>query len=125
MAGHRPFAQLRATIDATPERAARVRALEEQYLAEQATYDHAVAELARARAYTHDQLARALGLSETQVRRIEDQVNLYVTTLQSYFEAMGGELGLATTVDGQRSILAVADLFADPETSGEAHSASA
>jgi hypothetical protein len=125
MAGHRPFAELRATIDATPERAGRVRALEEQYRAEQAAHDHAVAELSRARTYTHLQLARALGISETQVARMEDQVILYFTTLQSYFEAMGGELGIAATLDNTRTVLAMEDLFADPETSGVAQGVSA
>lgn len=125
MSGHRPFAGLRTEIDADPERAARVRALEERLNAEQAAYDRAVSEVRRARAYTHEQLARALGMSRTQVARIEDQAALYLATLQSYFEAMGGELGIATTVGNTHSVLAVTELFTDAPALSAPESASA
>ena len=51
-------------------------------------------ELRKARALTQQQLARSLRVSQAQVSRIESQADLYLSTLRSYVEAMGGELEL-------------------------------
>jgi transcriptional regulator with XRE-family HTH domain len=92
----RNFKELRADLDKRldehpdgEEIRTRVRADLE---AELAAHEHTLGDLRKARRLTQDQLARALGVSQAQVSRIESQTDLYLSTLQSYLEAMGGRL---------------------------------
>ncbi|MEA2255575.1 MAG: hypothetical protein QOG35_1620 [Solirubrobacteraceae bacterium] len=48
--------------------------------------------LRKAHGLTQVQLARELGVSQAQVSRVETQTDLYLSTLASYIQAMGGEL---------------------------------
>jgi len=57
-------------------------------------YHAALAELRKARHLTQVQLAKALGISQGEVSRIEHQADLFVSTLRSYVEAAGGDLVL-------------------------------
>lgn len=71
----------------------------------------ALSDVRRARAMTQTQLAKALGVSQAQVSRIESQTDLFLSTLASYIEAMGGELELiATFPEGRRVALSIGDL---------------
>lgn len=75
----------------------------------------ALGDVRRARAMTQTQLAKALGVSQAQVSRIENQADLFLSTLASYIEAMGGELELvATFPDDKRVALSVGDLAEHP-----------
>ena len=111
MPGYHPFSELRAKIDADPVRAARLAEAERQLAAEQAVYDRALAEVRRAHAYTQAQLSRALGVSPAQVSCTEHQTGLYLSTLQSYLDALGGELELSIRFGDALIPLTVADLF--------------
>src|SRR5205809_1018526 len=51
-----------------------------------------LAELKHARELTQAQLAQALDVQQPAVSRIEHQTDLYLSTLRSYVEALGGEL---------------------------------
>ena len=51
-----------------------------------------LAELRRARSFTQKQLATALETTQPGISRIEHQADLYVSTLRSYVEALGGNL---------------------------------
>jgi transcriptional regulator with XRE-family HTH domain len=51
-------------------------------------------ELRKARALTQQNLAQTMGLTQPNLSRIEQQTDIYVQTLRSYIEAMGGELDL-------------------------------
>lgn len=51
-------------------------------------------ELRRARELTQTQLGETLGVSQAQVSRIESQADVYLSTLRSYVQAMGGDLEL-------------------------------
>ena len=65
-----------------------------------------------ARRLTQVQLATALGVSQAQVSRIENQADLYLSTLRSYVEAMGGELQLrAVFPDGQATLVGVEEVL--------------
>lgn len=70
----------------------------------------ALGDVRRARAMTQTQLAKALGVSQAQVSRIESQTDLFLSTLASYVEAMGGELELVATFPDRRVALSVGDL---------------
>ena len=66
----------------------------------------ALGDVRRARSMTQTQLAKALGVSQAQVSRIEHQTDLFLSTLASYIEAMGGELDLiARFPDDKRSVI--------------------
>jgi len=106
----RNFRELHDQIVADPERAKRLEEAERRVEAELAAYEQSLAELRRARAYTQAQLAKALHVSQAQVSRIEHQTDLYLSTLQSYLEAMGGRLELIGVFGGTRVVLSLADL---------------
>jgi transcriptional regulator with XRE-family HTH domain len=53
-----------------------------------------LAELRRARQLTQEQLARTLDVNQAWVSKLERQTDMYLSTLRSYVEAMGGELDI-------------------------------
>lgn len=94
MAGRNKWADVRAQRDGQPnieKRRAKAQADLELELAE---YDATLNKLRRARGWTQAQLAKALGVSQAQVSRIESQSDLFLSTLRSYVEAIGGDLEL-------------------------------
>jgi hypothetical protein len=52
-------------------------------------------ELRKARAFTQVQLAKTLDTTQSGVSRIEHQTDIYLSTLRSFIEAMGGHLELS------------------------------
>ena len=85
--GTRKWSELRDPLRADPARAARVDAHRREILAELT-----LAELRKARALTQVQLAQALDTTQGGVSRIEHQTDIFVSTLRSYIEALGGRL---------------------------------
>ncbi len=120
MSGHRPFSELRAKIVADPERAARPAEAERQADAEQTGYDRLLADVRRANALTQEQLGRAIGLSHAQLVLMIHQVDLYLSTLQSYLVAMDGDLELvARRGDTQLPLVVADDLTTEITTTDE------
>jgi transcriptional regulator with XRE-family HTH domain len=92
----------------TPERDARIRARTAAALQE-----IPLNELRRAREFSQVTLAEALGATQPEISRIEHRVDLYVSTLRRYIEAMGGELEIiARFPDGAVKINQFEDLAA-------------
>lgn len=81
----RKFSELRAKMD--PVRRARVDARVKEAIAEMPLCD-----LRRARELSQVRLAEALETTQSEISKIEHRTDLYVSTLRSYIEAMGGEL---------------------------------
>lgn len=76
-------------------------------------YDRTLGELRKARRLTQIQLSKSLAVSQAQVSRIETQTDLYLSTLESYVSAMGGQLELiATFKDDAPTRLVVGDAVA-------------
>jgi transcriptional regulator with XRE-family HTH domain len=71
----------------SPEAQARSRALAEKYRAEMP-----LDELREAREMTQVHLAKILGVNQAAVSKLERRADMYVSTLQSFVKAMGGEL---------------------------------
>ena len=71
----------------SPAARARSRALAEKYRAEMA-----LDELREARAMTQVHLAKILGVNQAAVSKLERRTDMYVSTLQDFVRAMGGEL---------------------------------
>jgi DNA-binding transcriptional regulator YiaG len=79
------FSELRDKM--SKERRARVEARVQAALEEMPLH-----ELRRARDLTQMTMAKAMRTSQGEVSKIEQRTDVYVSTLRSYLEAMGGEL---------------------------------
>ena len=79
------FSELRSKM--TPERQTAARARTKQMLAEMP-----LAELRAARQQTQAQLATILEVNQAAVSKLERRADMYVSTLRSYIQAMGGDL---------------------------------
>jgi len=100
---HRPWSEIRARSKADPGKVAEYRREMERELT--------LAELRRARELTQTQLANSLETSQSGVSQIEKRTDLYVSTIRSYVEALGGRLELTAVFDdGVIPIKAFADL---------------
>jgi transcriptional regulator with XRE-family HTH domain len=108
----RKFADLREKVMRTVPDAPRLMAEERQrMLAEIDCYGKTLAEIRRARAVTQVDLARSLNVSQAQVSRLENQADLYLSSLEKYLAGIGGRLELtAVFEDGTRIPLTLADL---------------
>lgn len=85
MSGHRPFEDL--TKDLTRDRRQRIEAIKGELLAEMPLH-----ELRRARALTQRDLAESLKVNQPAVAKLERRADVYVSSLRSYIEAVGGRL---------------------------------
>jgi len=73
-------------------------------------------ELRRARELSQTRLAEVLGIAQSEISKIEHRSDLYVSTLRSYIEAMGGDLEIvARFPDGAVRITQFKDV-AETET---------
>ena len=85
MSGRHPFKEL--TKDFTPERRRRIEEMKQELLAEMPLH-----ELRRARDLTQQDLAATLHVSQPAVAKLEQRADIYVSSLRSYIEAVGGRL---------------------------------
>ncbi len=83
----RKYAELRAKM--SPERRAKVDALVKKTLEEMP-----LNELRNARQMTQVNLAQILEVQHGEISKIEKRTDMYISTLRSYIEAMGGTLEL-------------------------------
>ncbi len=80
--------------------AERVRAIEDAL---------ALAELRQSRHVTQVQLAETLGITQGNVSRLEARSDVYLSTLRSYVEALGGHLEIAAVFGDERVPVEVGD----------------
>ncbi len=87
MSGHRPWSEIRASVEAKPG------AREEIDAIKRAMDDVLrLAELRHELHITQEELAHALEVSQSNISRIERAEDLYLSTLRGYVEALGGKL---------------------------------
>ena len=68
-------------------------------------------ELRQERAMSQEKLAEELNIKQSSVSKIEHRTDIYVSTLRSYIEALGGELNIiAKFPEGQVKINLFHDL---------------
>lgn len=83
----RPFRELASPVNADPQRRARITAQK------QAIRDIVdLAALRQERQITQYELAQKLGVSQANISRIEHEDDVYLSTLQEYVAALGGEI---------------------------------
>jgi transcriptional regulator len=88
-------------------------------------HDLSLADVRRAREFTQQQIAGALDTNQSGVSRIEHQTDLYLSTLRSFIEAMGGVLEIkAVFPDGEVTINTVETAGDHTEKSRRLQSAS-
>ena len=85
MSGRHPFSEL--VKDFTPERHQRIDTMKSELLAEMPLH-----ELRRARALTQRDLAETLKVNQPAIAKLEQRTDVYVSSLRSYIEAVGGHL---------------------------------
>jgi DNA-binding transcriptional regulator YiaG len=104
MSGRHPFSEL--TGDFTPERRRRIEAIKSDLLAEMPLH-----ELRRARALTQRDLAETLKVNQPAVSKLEQRADVYVSSLRSYIEAVGGRLKIvAEFPEGEVAITNFSDV---------------
>ena len=92
----------------TPESQARAKARTQAMLAEMP-----LNELRRARGLSQKMLAEALHVQQPSIAKLERRTDMYISTLRSHIEAMGGELEVvARFPDGSVKISNFAELEA-------------
>ena len=85
MSGRHPFSEL--TSDLTSARRRRIDEMKRELLAEMPLH-----ELRLARALTQRDMAKILKVNQPAVSKIEQRADVYVSSLRSYIEAVGGKL---------------------------------
>ena len=85
MSGRHSFSEL--TKDFTPERRQRIAEMKSELLDEMP-----LNELRRARALTQGDMAKILKVNQPAVSKLEQRADIYVSSLRSYIEAVGGKL---------------------------------
>ena len=98
------FTELRAKL--SPERQTRVRERTQQMLQEMP-----LQELRQARKLSQEAIATVLGAKQASISKLEHRTDMYVSTLRSYIEAMGGSLEIvAQFPDGKVRIKQFTDI---------------
>ena len=101
------FAELRAKM--APESQARVEAKAQELLAEMP-----LNELRQARGLSQKVLAEVLHVQQPSIAKMERRTDMYISTLRSHIEAMGGQLEvIARFPDGSVKISNFSDLESD------------
>lgn len=87
MSNHHPISRLFGPLESNPVERERI------YAIKRAMEDSlALAELRQSQGKTQREVAETLGVSQANVSRIEHEEDVYLSTLRSYAEALGGKL---------------------------------
>ena len=106
----RKFSELRAKMSPAAQKRARART-------DQLLVEMPLQELRAARAQTQEQLAKVLEVNQAAVSKLEHRTDMYVSTLRSYIEAMGGQLDIiARFPDGQVRVAGFEEIARLPKT---------
>ncbi len=104
MSGRHPFSEL--TKDYTSERQRRIDGMKSDLLAKMPLH-----ELRRARELTQRDMAKMLRVNQPAVSKLEQRADVYVSSLRSYIEAVGGKLKIvAEFPEGEVAITNFSDV---------------
>lgn len=104
MSGRRSFREL--TKGFMPARRRRISDMKRELLTEMPLH-----ELRRARALTQQELAEMLKVNQPAVSKLEQRTDVYISSLRSYIEAVGGKLKIvAEFPEGEVAITNFSDV---------------
>lgn len=83
------------------ERRRKIEARAEELIAEEMS----LRELRQAHKYTQENIAKALGIGQDGVSRLEKRTDLLLSTLRSYVEAMGGSLSIVAKFPNRQRVI--------------------
>ena len=110
MSGRHSFSEL--TKGFSPERRRRIDETKKELLAEMPLH-----ELRRARTLTQQELAQMLKVNQPAISKLEQRTDVYISSLRSYIEAVGGKLKIvAAFPEGEVAITNFADMGEDADT---------
>ena len=110
MSGRHPFNEL--TKEFSPERRRRIDEMKKELLEEMPLH-----ELRQARALTQQALAEKLKVNQPAISKLEQRADVYISSLRSYIEAVGGKLKIvAGFPEGEVTITNFADVGEDEST---------
>ena len=113
MSGHRPFSEL--TKDFTPERLQRIEAKKAELRATMPLH-----ELRQAQIMTQKRLSELLAVNQPAISKMERRADMYISTLRSYIEALGGQLKIvAEFPEGEVAITNFLDVDKDENLQGQ------
>jgi predicted XRE-type DNA-binding protein len=87
MSGHKPWSEISAKLRADPERRARIEQREQAIEAELT-----ISQLREARGATQGKVAERMNVTQSNVSHFERNPNIFLRSLASYVEALGGRL---------------------------------
>ena len=109
MSGRKQWSEL--TKGFSPERRRRIDEMTQQLLAEMPLH-----ELRQARELTQKELAKTLNVNQPAISKMEQRADVYISSLRSYVEAMGGKLKItAEFPEGEVGITNFGQLADDGE----------
>ena len=103
MSGHKPWSEISAKLRADPERRARIEQREQAIEAELT-----ISQLRAARGVTQEGIAEKMHVTQSNVSHFERNPNIFLRSLASYVEALGGRLEVRAVFPDQDVILVVA-----------------
>ena len=110
MSGRHSFSKL--TKGFSPERRRRIDETKRELLVEMPLH-----ELRRARALTQQELAQMLEVNQPAISKLEQRADVYISSLRSYIEAVGGKLKIvADFPEGEVTITNFADVGEEEST---------
>jgi len=103
----------------SPARRKKVAARAAQLIAEEMTLQ----ELRRARKLTQVRMAKALGISQDGISKLEKRSDLLLSTLRKTVEAMGGSLSLVAEFPDRDPVVlsGISEVEPDPKPTGKKH----
>jgi len=101
----------------SPARRKKIEARTAQLIAEEMTRQ----ELRHARKLTQARMAKALGITQDGVSRLEKRSDLLLSTLRGYVEAMGGRLSLIAEFPDRKPVMLSGIAAMDTEPTSNKH----
>ena len=102
MSGHKPWSNISAKVRADPERRVRIEQREQAIEAELT-----ISQLREARGATQENVAERMHVTQSNVSHFERNPNIFLRSLASYVEALGGRLEICAVFPDQTVTLVV------------------
>lgn len=97
----KPWSTLTGPLLDTPEKRAEHERGVAALAAAHDAHERTMSELRRARELTQAQLAEQLGMTQSEISRVERRDDLYLSTLERFVTALGGRLEVRVTFDDE------------------------